>query len=265
MQRKSIVVSLIYLILLIGDLDMSFANTQIKNNSINTVEKIIKSEYHKLIEIITNSTTSDNIKIAKIKKMSEKRIDFALITKLCIGKKYWSILTDEQKKQLNLSFKLYLQNFYIDLVLKNSDKTAVFLPAIENKNKVIMPIIIDQEYNIKYKLYQKNNSWKIYDLEIEGISFLNTYRMQFATYLSKLYRVEKSDFKQLGEGYQEVYNQLLRQNIIVEETDKIVFFLKSDQPIKDKLNFLDDKSRKVILQLLIESETHFNQLIQHLK
>jgi phospholipid transport system substrate-binding protein len=36
-----------------------------------------------------------------------------------------------------------------------------------------------------YKLYSADNTWKIYDVEIEGVSIIRSYRSQFNEILQK--------------------------------------------------------------------------------
>lgn len=36
-----------------------------------------------------------------------------------------------------------------------------------------------------YKLYKSKDSWKIYDVEIQGVSIISTYRSQFSHILEK--------------------------------------------------------------------------------
>ena len=49
-----------------------------------------------------------------------------------------------------------------------------------------------------YKLYPSNNIWKIYDIEIQGVSIIRSYRSQFREILQKgtiddlLQRMQKS-------------------------------------------------------------------------
>ena len=38
---------------------------------------------------------------------------------------------------------------------------------------------------MRYKFYKLKNNWKIYDVEVEGVSIVQTYRSQFATILQK--------------------------------------------------------------------------------
>ena len=36
-----------------------------------------------------------------------------------------------------------------------------------------------------FKMFKSKNDWKIYDIEIEGVSIISTYRSQFDQILSK--------------------------------------------------------------------------------
>jgi phospholipid transport system substrate-binding protein len=41
------------------------------------------------------------------------------------------------------------------------------------------------EFDIEYRLKQEGESWKIYDVVIEGVSLVANYRSQFSSFLSK--------------------------------------------------------------------------------
>jgi phospholipid transport system substrate-binding protein len=58
--------------------------------------------------------------------------------------------------------------------------------AVQVKNKIrILTYLIskDSKISILYKLYKPKNDWKIYDIEIEGVSIIQTYRSQFSQVL----------------------------------------------------------------------------------
>jgi phospholipid transport system substrate-binding protein len=57
-----------------------------------------------------------------------------------------------------------------------------YAPAILMKKRVQLPTYLVSKgtrYSMLYKLYNKKNSWKIYDIEIQGVSIISTYRSQF--------------------------------------------------------------------------------------
>ena len=64
----------------------------------------------------------------------------------------------------------------------------VFKPAVTKDKKVQIPTEVvskDKSLAIVYHLYQSDKMWRIYDVEIEGISIVRTYRSQFDEVLSK--------------------------------------------------------------------------------
>jgi phospholipid transport system substrate-binding protein len=68
--------------------------------------------------------------------------------------------------------------------------TKIHVPTylISKKNKISM----------RYKLYQSESEWKIYDVEIQGVSIIRSYRSQFSEILKNgtiddlLLKLEKS-------------------------------------------------------------------------
>ena len=69
-----------------------------------------------------------------------------------------------------------------NLLMLYTDEKIVYKPAIRAKQKIQIPTQLLSEGNnisMVYKLYEAKNSWKIYDVEIEDVSLLRSYRSQF--------------------------------------------------------------------------------------
>jgi phospholipid transport system substrate-binding protein len=59
---------------------------------------------------------------------------------------------------------------------------------MQKNNTVYIPTELvsqDQKVDILYKIRRLDNGWKIYDVEIQGVSVLLTYRSQFDDILSR--------------------------------------------------------------------------------
>ena len=89
-----------------------------------------------------------------------------------------------------------LKNFYLDKTTLYNNEKVLFKPAIQEKNSIHIPMVLisdAKEESILYKFHKMdetggskmNEYWKIYDVEIEGISILLTYRSQFDDILSR--------------------------------------------------------------------------------
>jgi phospholipid transport system substrate-binding protein len=64
-----------------------------------------------------------------------------------------------------------------------SDEKVIFKPAtVVKKRKVQVPTVLlskGKEYSILYKMSNTRAGWKIYDIAIEGVSLVHTYRSQY--------------------------------------------------------------------------------------
>jgi phospholipid transport system substrate-binding protein len=115
--------------------------------------------------------------------------DYELMAKLSLGKQ-WNSLETQQQKVFTQSFEQRLKASYIDkLYLYTNQKIIVkdMLKPKDNRIEVIMHILGEKEtFEVIYKLYKNGtNDWFIYDVNILGISIIQTYRNQFVGVLQK--------------------------------------------------------------------------------
>ncbi|MBW1695001.1 MAG: ABC transporter substrate-binding protein, partial [Deltaproteobacteria bacterium] len=75
---------------------------------------------------------------------------------------------------------------------------------VQVKNKIHIPtglVSKDNSISMLYKFYKSNYGWKIYDVEIQGVSIVSTYRAQFKEVLGNgtiddlLLKLEKPENK----------------------------------------------------------------------
>jgi len=67
-----------------------------------------------------------------------------------------------------------------------TDERVIYETAVQVKKKIkIQTYLIskDNKISILYKLYYPKGQWKIYDLEIQGVSVIQTYRSDFTQVL----------------------------------------------------------------------------------
>ena len=109
------------------------------------------------------------------------------MAKLTLGRKHWPTMTRQQQDKFTALFVNLLRQTYLDRISKYTDEQVVIQQVAEVNRKVhIYTDLISQGENISmlYKFYRTGNGWKIYDLEVEGISLIVSYRKQFDQILS---------------------------------------------------------------------------------
>ena len=171
------------------------------------VESLLKSKLDAVAMVLEKENLDIDTKKLQISDIVTPIFDFPLMAKLTMGRKHWSALTTDQKERFTELFIKLLKETYLDKVSLYSDETVKYLESILIKNKVHVSTELnskDKKFLILYKFYKSRNGWKIYDIEIEGISLITSYRSQFDQELSKgkveelLLKMEKSDTTQPG-------------------------------------------------------------------
>ena len=108
--------------------------------------------------------------------------DFSLMAKLTLGKKYWPALAPEQKDRFTRLFLQRLRASYLDRLTHYTDEKVLFESPVAVNKKIHIPTYLvsqNQKISIRYKFYNSESNWKIYDLEIQGVSIIRSYRSQF--------------------------------------------------------------------------------------
>jgi len=110
------------------------------------------------------------------------RFNFALMSRLALGKTWKELGEDERRRFVDLFSKL-LENTYIKRIESYSGEQIVFTKEKVKKNLAMVYSLFkknNDEYSIIYKLRNENGDWLIYDVVIEGASIVKQYRRQFS-------------------------------------------------------------------------------------
>jgi phospholipid transport system substrate-binding protein len=113
-------------------------------------------------------------------------LDFEKMSKLALGKN-WRNANDEQRVRFIEEFRLLLVRTYSTAMLEYTDEEIRFLPFRDDlsRKRVTVPMEVLQpggpSIPMALSLYQnKEEAWKVYDVKIDGISLVTTYRSSFA-------------------------------------------------------------------------------------
>jgi phospholipid transport system substrate-binding protein len=170
----------------------------------NSAKKLLAGKLDAAIAVLQKKDMGQQEKDRQIIEIVTPIFDFPLMAKLSLGKKYWPGLSKEQKGKYTDLFVKRLEASYLEKLSLYTDETVVYKTPVQNERKVEIPTEViskDKKISMTYKLYKSEQDWKIYDLEIEGISMIVTYRSQFDQILDKgtfddlLLKLEKPENK----------------------------------------------------------------------
>lgn len=146
------------------------------------VETLLKSKVDAVLDVLKKSKMPDAQKQEKIMEIIGPVFDFELMARLTLGRANWMKLTaDEQATFIDL-FVARLKKTYLEKTSLYSDEDVIYRPAVVVGDKIHASVGIDTRekvVEIAYKFYAAGDQWKIYDVEVEGVSIVMSYRSQF--------------------------------------------------------------------------------------
>ncbi len=121
-------------------------------------------------------------------KLAEEKvlpyIDFEQATRLAVGRA-WSQASAEQKKRLVGEFRNMLVRTYSNAISAYQGQTLKVLPARgkqDPEDTVVRTQFVragGQPLPIEFHMRQADKTWKVYDIVVEGVSLVMTYRSEF--------------------------------------------------------------------------------------
>ncbi len=149
-----------------------------------TMEKNINQTIH----ILQTSNKSIESIAKEIFAMFDSIFDYHLMAQLSLSKKY-KTLSPSQQKEFDVAFEKNLKRSFTDKLHLYKDETMKVLGGQKtkaNRYNLKTSIILDGKIHyITFKFHELNQDWKIYDVDILGISIIQTYRSQFADIISQ--------------------------------------------------------------------------------
>jgi len=172
-------------------------------------EETLRSKLEAVISVLQKKELELEAKKKEIIEIVTPIFDFSLMAKLTLGRKYWPGLAKEKKERFEELFIKRLKESYLEKLTRYNytDEKIVYNAPVQVKKKIHIPtdlISKDNKISMLYKLYKSKHNWKIYDIEIEGVSLITTYRSQFNQVLSSgtiddlLEKLEEPADKSLG-------------------------------------------------------------------
>jgi phospholipid transport system substrate-binding protein len=113
-------------------------------------------------------------------------VDVNGMSRSVLGRKAWIEASAAEKQQFAKAFTQLVIRTYASPLAEYTDETIEFLPirgSLDSRFIRVNSVIIrskGQNIPLSYSLVSNGSSWKIYDLSVEGISLLQSFRSQFA-------------------------------------------------------------------------------------
>jgi phospholipid transport system substrate-binding protein len=126
----------------------------------------------------------------KAMKLAEEKvlpyIDFEEATRLAVGRA-WAQATPEQRKKLVSEFRNMLVRTYSNAISAYEGQTLKVMPSRGGKQDAKDEATVRTQFTraggkplpIEFQMRKAGDAWKVYDIAVEGISLVLTYRSEF--------------------------------------------------------------------------------------
>ncbi|MBU1191346.1 MAG: ABC transporter substrate-binding protein [Gammaproteobacteria bacterium] len=138
----------------------------------------------------THKPLDDNQAYKLVEELILPNLDFTSFSRLTLGK-YWRQASPEQRTAFTNAFQqLLMRSYATSLNAYNGESIERLGERDEGDNRLLVQTqmlrLQGAPVRIDYRLQLRDGRWKIYDVVIEGISLIMTYRTSFSEEISHI-------------------------------------------------------------------------------
>lgn len=140
------------------------------------------------IQTILQTNKDKNQRLDLIEKATAQYLDFQEMAQRCLGTN-WKTLSRAQQDEFVRIFSQLLKTSYADHLDEFVKAKVNYLGENLDGNHGEVRIVVirpNDRIPVNFHVLQKSEGWKIYDLNIEGVSMVSNYRCQFDRAISAI-------------------------------------------------------------------------------
>ena len=158
------------------------AKADCNSDQMSDPNELVRTKWYAVISVLDKKDAEGTDKKATIDKIISPIFDFELMSKLVLGRRHFPKLNPAQYAKFTKLFADRLKSSYFEKMSLYTDEKALVKPGFFKGSGFYVPIDLvsgSKRIEMVYKLRKAEACWKIYDVEIQGVSILLTYRSQF--------------------------------------------------------------------------------------
>ena len=169
------------------------------------LEDYVNSQHEKIFVFLKENAEmlSKNNRIDLIEKEFSGLISISEISKRVMGKKYFTIASNEQRERFNNKFKETFFNTYSSALSNLEDQKIEVIGHAHPKDKPNAAIVRvkitsgDDAYELTYQMIKKNNKWGVINIIFSGVNIVSIFKTQFSSLASE----HKEDLDKVIDGW----------------------------------------------------------------
>lgn len=156
-------------------------------DDLSEVRELLQSRIDAVVVLLQDKQLDKSARNTRILELVAPLFDYQTMAKLSLGKKYWPTLNASEQSEFSRLFTQRLQESYLEKLDIYTDEKVLYGEPVATGKQVQAPTTLvskDSRIEVLYKFYRPADGWQIYDVEVGGVSVIQTYRSQFDGVLS---------------------------------------------------------------------------------
>ena len=150
---------------------------------------MLRSSTDEILSIAYSGHGNENLP-ARVRPLLEKSFAFDLVTRQAMGPGWRQFSATDQKRITDLFTELLIRTYSARVVGTQRPKITYGAPAELAPDRREIPTRVtiassNEPFAVVYRLIKLPAGWRIYDVLIEGVSFVANYRAQFDEIIQK--------------------------------------------------------------------------------
>jgi len=157
-------------------------------------QQLVEDVTDQMLAVLKNNTSDGQVDLDRIRSKVEEivfpHLDFVTMTKLAVGR-HWRDASNDQKRALVNEFRTLLVRTYTKSLDEYNNQKLEFLPLrpspYEDRVKVRSKVVQQggPDIPVEYALRYHDGEWSVYDIVIDGVSLVTTYRSSFSSQIDQ--------------------------------------------------------------------------------
>jgi phospholipid transport system substrate-binding protein len=133
-------------------------------------------------DTVKTESTRQADRRTEIRKLARELFDFEEVTRRTLSR-HWAARSPDERAEFVALFTDLLERSYVTRVEAYAGENITYIGETVDAGyaTVRSKILTDRrsEIALDYRLHLRDGRWRVYDLQIDGVSFVSTYRSQF--------------------------------------------------------------------------------------
>ncbi len=145
----------------------------------------VESAIVRVMSVIQDGEVNGKVVVdrrAEVRRIAHELFDFDEISRRALSR-HWTERTPEERAEFVVLFGELLERSYVNRIeAYTGDKLTFVGEALDGSFATVRSKVVTQrrsETVLDYRMHLRDGRWQVYDVLIDGVSFVSTYRSQF--------------------------------------------------------------------------------------